>query len=110
MFKVGDHCYILHFGPRRNQEPHWVPAVVVAKRGARMFNVRVTPRGPIWRRHLDQLRPRYFSAKDLDPGEDSFSKNVPSLSSEDCRTPDPGEASTATFNTGFSHEDCLQDA
>ena len=106
MFKVGDHCYTLHFGPRRNQEPRWVPAVVVAKRGARMFNVRVTPRGPIWRRHLDQLRPRYFSAEDLDPGEDSFSKNVPSFSSEDCRTPDPGEASTATFNTRFSHEDC----
>ena len=106
MFKVGDHCYTLHFGPRRNQEPRWVPAVVVAKRGARMFNVRVTPRGPIWRRHLDQLRPRYFSAENLDPGEDSFSKNVPSFSSEDCRTPDPGEASTATCNTRFSHEDC----
>ena len=106
MFKVGDHCHTLHFGPRRNQEPRWVPAVVVAKKGARMFNVRVTPRGPIWRRHLDQLRPRYFSAEDLDSGEDSFSKNVPSFSSEDCRTPDPREASTATFNTRFSHEDC----
>ena len=32
-------------------------------------NVRVIPRGPTWRRHLDQLRPRYGSDQDDDPCE-----------------------------------------
>ena len=34
-----------------------------------MFNVRVVPRDPICRRHLDQLQPRHTSDEDLDPGE-----------------------------------------
>ena len=28
------------------------------------------PQGSIWRRHIDQLRPRYFSTEDDEPGED----------------------------------------
>ena len=100
MFKVGDYCYALHFGPRR------CITVVFKKRDARMFNVKVIPKGPIWRRHLDQLRPRYFSYEDLDPGEISGSTNGPSFSSEDCRTPDPGEASPAITDNRFSFEDC----
>ena len=51
-FKFGDPCYALYFGPRRNHDPRWVPAVVMKRKGSRTVHVRVTPRGPIWRRHM----------------------------------------------------------
>ena len=28
-YKVGDSCYALYFGPRRDRDPRWVPAIVV---------------------------------------------------------------------------------
>ena len=65
-FKIGDPCYALYFGPRRNQDPLWVPAVIVKRQGSRMFHVRVVPIGPIWRRHLNQLQSRYDSDSDND--------------------------------------------
>ena len=68
-FQVGDPCYALYFGPRRTKDPRWVPAVVVKSSGSRNFHVRVVPRGPIWRRHLEQLQPRYSSSEDDDPAE-----------------------------------------
>ena len=34
-----------------------------------IINVRVIPRGPTWKRHLGQLRPRYSSDQDDDPCE-----------------------------------------
>ena len=58
--KVGDPCYALYFGPRRDRDANWVPAIVVKRFGTRSVNVRVVPRGSVWRRHIDQLRPRYF--------------------------------------------------
>ena len=33
------------------------------------MNVRVHPKGPTWRRHIDQLCPRYRVVEDTDPGE-----------------------------------------
>ena len=42
---------------------------------AQSVNVRVIPRGPTWRRHLDQLRPRYGSDQDDDPCEIPTSSN-----------------------------------
>ena len=42
-FKIGDPCYTLYFGPRRNQDPRWVPVVIVKRQGSRMFHVRVVP-------------------------------------------------------------------
>ena len=104
--KVGDHCYALLFGNRRNKESRWVPATIVKKKGARMFHVRIFPNGPVRRRHLDQLRSRYFSSEDHDPGEDSSNTRVPSFSSENCRTPDPGETAPFANNARFSSEDC----
>ena len=71
-----------------------------------MFHVRTFPNSPVWRRHLDQLRPRYFSSEDHDPGENSSNTRVPSFSSEDCRTPDPGETAPFANNARFSSEDC----
>ena len=68
-FSLGDPCYALYFGPRRDRDPRWVPAIVTKVHGTRSVNVRVIPRGPTWRRHLDQLRPRYGSDQDDDPCE-----------------------------------------
>ena len=68
-FSLGDPCYALYFGPRRDRDPRWVPAIVTKVHGTRSVNVRVIPRGPTWRRHLDQLRPRYGSDEDDDPCE-----------------------------------------
>lgn len=61
--------YALYCGPRRDKDPRWVPAVVTKVRGARSVCIRVYPRGPIWRRHVEQLRPRYISEEDMEPGE-----------------------------------------
>ena len=68
-YSLGDPCYALYFGPRRDRDPRWVPAIVTKVHGTRSINVRVIPRGPTWRRHLDQLRPRYGSDQDDDPCE-----------------------------------------
>ena len=68
-YSLGDLCYALYFGPRRDRDPRWVPAIVTKVHGTRSVNVRVIPRGPTWRRHLDQLRPRYGSDQDDDPCE-----------------------------------------
>ena len=68
-FSLGDPCYALYFGPRRDRDPRWVPAIVTKVHGTRSVNVRVIPRGPTWRRHLDQLQPRYGSDQDDDPCE-----------------------------------------
>ena len=68
-YSLGDPCYALYFGPRRDRDPRWVPAIVTKVHGTRSVHVRVIPRGPTWRRHLDQLRPRYGSDQDDDPCE-----------------------------------------
>ena len=68
-YSLGDPCSALYFGPRRDRDPRWVPAIVTKVHGTRSVNVRVIPRGPTWRRHLDQLRPRYGSDQDDDPCE-----------------------------------------
>ena len=60
-------CYTLYCGPRRDKDPRWVPATVTKVFGTRSVNVRVYPKGPTWRRYVEQLRPRYFSAEDEEP-------------------------------------------
>ena len=68
-YKVGDHVYALYYGPRRDKHPRWVPAIVRKAMGTRCFNVQVTPHGPVWRRHWEQLQPRHSSTEDSEPGE-----------------------------------------
>jgi transposase InsO family protein len=68
-YAVGTPCYALYCGPRRTQDPRWIAAVVTRVFGPRTVNVRVTPTGPTWKRHLDQLRPRHASPEDTDPGD-----------------------------------------
>ena len=43
---------------------------VVIVFGSRSVNVRVYPRGPTWKRHLEQLCPRYASKKDAETPEE----------------------------------------
>ena len=91
-YKVGDPCYALYCGPRRSNQPRWVPALVTKVYGARSVNVRVWPRGPTWRRHVEQLQPRYGSEEDLDPGDKPLStdKTIDRLAtSEQSEEPGP---------------------
>ena len=69
-YTVGTPCYALYCGPRQDKDPRWVPATVTKAHGSRSVNVRAHPRGAIWRRHLEQLRPRYGMEHDSDPGVD----------------------------------------
>ena len=63
------YVYALYYGPRRDKHPRWVPAIVRKAMGTRCFNVQVTPHGPVWRRHWEQLQPRHSSTEDSEPGE-----------------------------------------
>ena len=68
-YKAGDHVYALYHGPRRDKHPRWVPAIVKKSLGTCCFNVKVVPHGPIWRRHWEQLQPRYITDEDNEPGD-----------------------------------------
>ena len=67
-YDVGTPCYALYCGPRQTSTPRWVPATITRVHGTRTFTVKVHPRGPLWKRHLEQLRPRYEVVEDADPG------------------------------------------
>ena len=68
-YKAGDTVFALYYGPRRDREPRWVPAVIKRALGTRCFNVKVVPHGPVWRRHLEQLQPRHTTEEDAEPGD-----------------------------------------
>ena len=63
-YQTGSAVYALYCGPRRSEDPRWVAAVVIIRLGTRTVSVRVHPRGPVWKRHIDQLRPRYGASED----------------------------------------------
>ena len=67
-YSVGTPCYALYCGPRHTNSPRWVPATVTKVHGTRSYTVKVHPRGPLWKRHWEQLRPRYGISKDANPG------------------------------------------
>ena len=58
-YSVGTACYALYCGLRHTNSPRWVPATVTKVHGTRSFTVTVHPRGPLWKRHWEQLRPCY---------------------------------------------------
>ncbi|ELT93912.1 hypothetical protein CAPTEDRAFT_189335 [Capitella teleta] len=95
-YKVGDTVYALYFGPRRDKDPRWVPAVVTKRKGTRTVNLRVWPRGPTWRRHVDQLQPRYPSPEDLEPGDDVAPADKEDIGAELSAT-DSFKAAASTF-------------
>jgi hypothetical protein len=65
-FHPGSPCYALYCGPRATEDPKWIPGIIVKVRGTRNFEVKLLPHGPIWRRHLEQLKPRVEDT-DTDP-------------------------------------------
>ena len=79
-YKVGDPVYALYHGPRRDKHPRWVPAIVKKSLGTRCFKVKVVPHGPVWRRHWEQLQPRYVTDEDNEPGD--VVDNVSELSTD----------------------------
>jgi len=96
-YKVSDPCYALYFGPRRDRDPRWVPAIVVKRFGTRSVNVCVVLRGPVWRRHVDQLQRRYVSPDDTESGD------IPRLSESREENPSVSEqllSDTSTAITG----------
>eukprot|EP00731_Ephydatia_muelleri_P034369 Em0057g1a len=80
IYSVGSPCYALYCGPRRDKDPRWVPELVTKMFGTRSVSVRVVPRGGTWRRHIEQLRPRYVDQDDMDPGEMPIQASAPDLS------------------------------
>ena len=68
-YKAGDPVYALYHGPHRDKHPRWVPAIVKKSLGTRCFNVNVVPHGLVWRRHWEQLQPRYVTDEDNEPGD-----------------------------------------
>nr|CAB3263167.1 uncharacterized protein LOC104265771 [Phallusia mammillata] len=81
-FNIGDPCYALYLGPRRTEDARWVPATIIKRCGSRTFHVKVLPRGPIWRRHIDQLRARYASDEDLEPGAEESIPQAPTAGAD----------------------------
>ena len=79
-YKAGGPVYALYHGPRRDKHPCWVPAIVKKSLGTRCFNVKVVPHGPVWRRHWEQLQPRYVTDEDNEPGD--VVDNVSELSTD----------------------------
>ena len=79
IYSVGSPCSTVARGVIRILS-RWVPAVVTKKFGTRSVSVRVVPRGGTWRRHIEQLRPRYVDQDDTDPGEMPIQASAPDLS------------------------------
>ncbi|ESN92892.1 hypothetical protein HELRODRAFT_165024 [Helobdella robusta] len=68
-FKPGQPCYVKYYGPRRDRQARWVPAKVVRRLGRRHILVKSIPHGLLWKRHLEQIRPRYGANQNGDQGE-----------------------------------------
>ena len=79
-YKAGDPVYALYHGPRRDKHPRWVPAIVKKSLGTHCFNVKVVLHGPVWRRHWEQLQPRYVTDEDNESGD--VVDNVSELSTD----------------------------
>ena len=83
IYSVGSPCYALYCGPRREKDPRRVPAVVTKRFGTRSVSVRVVSRSGTWRRHIEQLRPRYVDQDDADPGDIPIQASEPAVSVQD---------------------------
>lgn len=79
-YQVGTPCYARYYGPRRDNEAKWIPATVTKIQGTRHFKVKVFPNGPVWRRHVEQLRPRQNSQEN-DDASSSYTNSSPDTDS-----------------------------
>ena len=98
-YEVGDPCYVLYYGPRHSHQPRWVPAIVTKRHGTRNVNVRVLLQGPTWRRHVNQLRPRYATEDDTFPSDDPNDNQASALPHHE---PKPPTRMAATDNSVLS--------
>ena len=98
-YKIGESCYAMYCGPRRNRTPRWVPAKIIRVHGSRTVTVKVLPRGPIWCRYVEQLRPRHASTEDEDPGEPTVASNTATSTSSEASSPNES-AQSSTNVTG----------
>ena len=64
-----------HYGRKIDKTPRWVPAIVSKRLGTRHLLAKVLPQGPVWKRHIEQVRPRYGADQDTDPGETASSSS-----------------------------------
>ena len=92
-YNVGTPCYALYCSPRHTNSTRWVPATVTKVHGTRSFTVKVHPRGPLWKRHWEQLRPRYDISEDADPGFNYGDRHTPTI---DNSTPAPHKDESTT--------------
>ena len=93
-YQVGMPCYALEKDQHARNNPRRIPAQVEKVYGTRSVQVRVLSNGAKWRRHVDQLRPRYVSDPNtciteneqanepqVDTLQDGNHQNLPSTSS-----------------------------
>ena len=74
-YKVGRPVYVSHYGRKIDKTPRWVPEIVSKRLGTRHLLVKVLPQGPVWKRHIEQVRPRYGADQDTNPGETASSSS-----------------------------------
>ena len=67
-FVVWEPCYVQRIGPGKDRVPRWIPAVVVQVLVPRHVLIKAVPKGPTWKRHVEQLRPRHGVDEDDNPG------------------------------------------
>lgn len=84
-------CYALCCGPRRNREPKWIAAVVTKVLRSKSVNVKIMPRGPTCKRHIDQLclSLRHTNADVAAPPEEICISNDPFTTGEENPQQDP---------------------
>ena len=101
-YDVGTPCYAQYCGPRQTSTPRWVPATITRVHDTRTFTVKVHPRGPLWKRRLEQLQHRYGVAEDTDPGvviseQSTSADRIPDHPKAETLSP-PTEAKTSDHN------------
>jgi len=52
-------------------------------------NVKVIPKGPVWKRHIDQLCARHSSTEDTEPPDDLMVTTENTAQQEETPEPDP---------------------
>uniref|UniRef100_A0A5S6QXD9 DUF5641 domain-containing protein n=1 Tax=Trichuris muris TaxID=70415 RepID=A0A5S6QXD9_TRIMR len=95
---VGTPCYARYCGPKQDKEPLWITALVKKIFGTRTVQLRVVPRGPLWKRHIEQLQPRYRLEEDAYPVPD-ITRVKGDTSAASCE-----EDSAATTTEGTTEE------
>ena len=105
-FAVGSPCYVKYFGPHRDRQPRWVPAIINQILGPRLFMVKSLMQGYSWRRHIDQIRPRFGVEQDSDPGDPVAEQDqCRSRGQEKCKDRSKNQDQKFSFHLRFCPED-----